>query len=72
MLELELHAGGKEGCTLEQARHHRIHSFGDEAAEPLCDAGIFAGEFPRLLMQQLEFSIVEIEKFPVHRTVTTD
>ena len=39
----------------------------DEAAEPLGDAGIFVGEFAGLLVQQLKFSIVEIEKFPVHR-----
>ena len=66
VLELELHARGEEGRAFEQAGDHRIHALGDQAAEPLGDARIFLGEFPGLLVQQQEFSIVEIEKFPVH------
>ena len=67
VLQLELHAGGEKRRALEQARNHRVHPVGDQAAKPLSDAGILVGELARLLIQQLELPIVEIEKFPVHR-----
>ena len=69
VLELELHAGGEEGGALEQAGDHRVHAVADEAAEALGDAGILLGELARLLVQQLQFPIVEIEEFPVHRAL---
>src|SRR5262249_45408881 len=66
VLELELHARGQERGALEQAGHHRIHAVGDQAAQTFGDAWIFGGEIARLLMEQLQFAIVEVEEFPVH------
>ena len=66
VLELELNPRGEECGAFQQARHHRVHAIGDQPAEPLRDARIFVGELARLLVKQLEFPIVEIEKFPVH------
>ena len=68
MLQLELHARRQEGGALQQPRDHRVHAVADQPAEPLGDARILLGEFARLLVQQLEFPIVEIEEFPVHRS----
>ena len=66
MLELELHARRQERGALQQAGDHRVGALADEAAEPLGDAGIFFGEFARLFVKQLQFAVVEVEKFPVH------
>ena len=66
VLELELYPRGKKGRALEQAADHRIDAIVQNAAEPLRYSRIFVGEFARLLVEQLEFPIVEIEKFAVH------
>ena len=66
MLQFELNAGGQEGGAFEQARDHRIGAFADKPAESLGDAGILLRELPRLLVEQRQFAVIEVEKFPVH------
>ena len=72
VLELELNPRGEEGRAFQQTADHRIDAVFQDAAEPLRDARIFVGEFARLLVEQLKFPIVEIEKFPVHARFTVD
>jgi hypothetical protein len=64
--EFELHARGKEGRAFEEARDHRIGAIGGESAQPFGDAWVLFGKFTRLLVKQLELTVVMIEKFLVH------
>ena len=72
VLELELHPRRQESRALQQAADHRIDAVVQKAAETLGDARIFLGEFARLLVEQLKFRVVEIEKFPIHARLTID
>jgi hypothetical protein len=72
VLELELNPRGKKRRAFEQPADQRIDAVLEDPAEPLRDSGIFVCEFARLLVEQLKFPIVEIEKFPVHACITTD
>ncbi len=66
MLDLQLHAGRKEGRTLEQTGDHRIALPFDEAAEALGDARVLFRKLARMLPQKAEFPIVEVEELAVH------
>ena len=72
VLELELDPRGEKRRTFEKPADHRIDAVFQDAAEPLGNARIFVCEFARLLVEQLKFPIVEIEKFPVHARFTVD
>ena len=72
VLELELDSRGEKCRTLQQTADHGVNAVLYEASETLGDAGIFVGEFTCLLIKQLEFPIIEIEKFLVHERVTSD
>jgi len=67
MLHLQLHAGRQERRALKQAGNHWVHALGDKAAKPLRNAGVLSGKIARLLVQELQFAVIEIEKFAVHR-----
>src|SRR4029077_958378 len=66
VLELELHARREERRALQQSAHHRVEPILQDAAKPLCNAGILFGELASLLVKQLQFPIIQIEKFAVH------
>src|ERR1700732_648673 len=66
VLEFELHARRKQGRAFEEARDHRIDAVADESPQPFGDARILFGEFTRLLVKQLELTVIMIEKFLVH------
>ena len=66
VLELELHPRREECGALEQPTHQGIDAIVQDAAQPFRDTGIFLGEFARLLVEQLQFPIVQIEKFAIH------
>ena len=72
VLELELDARREKGRAFEQPADQRIDAILQNAAEPLRYSRIFLGKFARLLVEQLKFPIVEIEKFGVHARFTTD
>ena len=67
VLELELHPGGQERGALEKSGDHRIGGVADKPAEPLGDARIVFSEFGRLLAQDRELLIVELQELAVHR-----
>ncbi len=71
MFDLELYAGGQERRALQQSGDHRIGAVGEQAAEPFGDAGIFLREFRRLLAQNLQLAIVEVEELAVHQSRST-
>src|SRR5882757_439762 len=68
MLKLELDPSCQKRRSFEQAGDHRVHALGEQAPETFRDSGILDRELPRLLVQNLELAIVEIEKFAVHPT----
>jgi len=72
MLDLELDSRGEESRAFEQSADEGVRTVFQKAAEPLRYARIFDCELARLLVEQLEFPIVEIEKFPVHARFTDD
>ena len=71
VLELELHPGGQEGGAFQEPGDHRVHPLCDEPAKALGDAGILLRELARLLPEQCQLAIVQVEEFPVHCVVTT-
>ena len=70
VLQLQLHARRQKGRSLQQAGDHRVGPVAHQAAQTLGDAGIFLAELARLLVQQLQLAIVEVEELPVHRRST--
>ena len=72
VLQLQLHARGKEGCSLEQASHHGIRAVAQDATEPSCNAWIFVGKLDRMLIEQLQLFVVEIEKFTIHSQIRSN
>src|ERR1700735_2857700 len=68
MLELELDPGAAERGALEKARDHRVCGVADEAPESLGDTRIVLCEFGRLLAQDRELLVVELQEFAVHRS----
>ncbi len=72
VLQLELDPRGKERSAFEKAADQRVDAVFQNAAEPFRNARILVCEFARLLIEQLKFPIVEVEKFPVHGCVTSD
>ncbi len=72
VLELELDPCGKEGRTFQQPADQRIDAIVQDAAEALRNARIFLSELARLLVEQLKFGVVEIEKLPIHGPLTAD
>ena len=72
VLELELHPRGQKRCAFQETADHGVYAFLYEATKALGDAGIFVCKFTRLLIKQLQFPIVEIEKFLVHAYFTND
>ena len=72
VLELELDPCGKEGCAFQQPADQRIDAVVQDAAEALRNARIFFSELARLLVEQLKFGVVEIEKLPSNGPLTAD
>src|SRR5258708_29727440 len=66
VFELELHPRGKEGGSFQQPPDQRIDTVLQNAAQAFRNSRIFLGELARMLVEQLKFGVVEIEKFPVH------
>src|SRR5712675_2423074 len=66
VFELELHPSRKESGSLQQPPDQRIDAVLQDAAQALRNSRIFLGELARMLVQQLKFGVVEIEKFRVH------
>src|SRR6266850_4120273 len=66
VFELELHPSRKESGSLQQPPDQRIDAVLQNAAQALRNSRILLGELARLLVQQLKFGVVEIEKFPIH------
>jgi len=66
VFELELHPCCKESGSFQQPPDQRIDAVLQNAAQALRNSRIFLGELPRMLVEQLKFGVVEIEKFPVH------
>src|SRR6266853_1635413 len=66
VFELELHPCGKKSGSFQQPPDQRIDAVLQDAAQALRNSRIFLGELPRMLVEQLKFGVVEIEKFPVH------
>ena len=71
-LSLSWTRAARNAAPFEQSADHRVDAILQDAAEPLRDARIFVGELARLLVEQLKFPIVQIEKFPVHARFTID
>ncbi len=72
VLQLELDPRCKERGAFEKAADQRVDAIFQNTAEPLCNARILICEFTRLLVEQLKFPIIEVEKFPIHGCVTSD
>ena len=70
MLDLELNPSCQESCAFQQTADHWIDAVFQNPTQALSNAGILIREFARLLVKQLKFPIVEIEKFPVHQRFT--
>jgi hypothetical protein len=66
VLELKLHPRREERGPFQETRHRRIHAIDEQAAQALCDARIFLGEFTRLLIQKRELHVVQVEEFAMH------
>jgi len=66
MLELELDSCRKKGRAFEKSADHLVDAILEDAAESLRDPRVLYREFARLLIEQLKFSIIKIEKFSVH------
>ena len=66
MLELQLDTGGEKCGAFEQPGDHGIRAVPDQSAKAFGDAGIFFGEISRLLVQQGQFAIVEVQEFAIH------
>src|SRR6266851_1198400 len=66
VFELELHPCRKESGSFQQPTDQRIDAVLQNAAQALRNARIFLGELARMLVEQLKFGVVEIEKFRVH------
>src|SRR6267378_5126252 len=66
VFELELHPCGKKSGSFQQPPDQRIDAVLQDAAQALRNSRIFLGELARMLVQQLKFGVVEIEKFRVH------
>src|SRR6202034_4374439 len=62
VFELELHARCEDCRALKQPADHRIDAILKNAAKPLGYSGILFGKLSRLLVQQLEFPIIQVEK----------
>ena len=58
--------GCKESGSFQQPPDQGIDAVLQNAAETLCNSRIFFSELAPLLIEQLKFRIVEIEKFPIH------
>src|SRR6267142_3903347 len=65
-IELELHPSRKESGSLQQPPDQRIDAVLQNATQALRNSGILLGELARMLVEQLKFGVVEIEKFPIH------
>src|SRR5947209_9063501 len=66
VLELELDSCCEERGSLEQPADQRIDTVIQNAAEALRNTWIFFSELARMLVEQLKFGVVQIEKFPIH------
>src|SRR6266704_1792842 len=66
VFELELHPCGKKSGSFQQPTDQRIDAVLQNATQALRNSRIFFGELARMLVEQLKFGVVEIEKFPVH------
>src|SRR6266849_1164443 len=66
VFELELYPCRKESGSFQQPTDQRIYAVLQDAAQALRNSGIFLGELARMLVEQLKFGVVEIEKFPIH------
>ncbi len=71
VLELELDTRRKKGGAFEKAADQRVDAIFENSAEPLRNARILVREFARLLVEELKFPIIKIEKFPVHARFTS-
>ena len=56
----------RKAGAFEKSADHRVDAILEDAAESLRDPRILYCEFARLLIEQLKFSIIKIEKFSVH------
>src|SRR3981189_639970 len=66
VFELELHPCSKESGSFQQPTDQRIDAVLQNATQALRNSRIFLGELARMLVEQLKFGVVEIEKFLVH------
>ena len=66
MFELELDARGQECRTFEQPTDQWVNAILENAAKPFSYSRIGIRKFTGLLVEQLKFPIIEIEKFAVH------
>src|SRR6266700_111226 len=66
VFELELQPCGKESGSFQQPTDQRIDAVLQNAAQALRNSRIFLGKLARMLVEQLKFGVVEIEKFLVH------
>ena len=57
----------RKAAPSQQAADHRVHPLADQPAQPFGNAGILFGEFLRVLREEAEFLIVEVEELLVHR-----
>jgi hypothetical protein len=71
VFELELHARGKKSRAFEQSADKGVDAIFQHAAEAFGYARVGVGEFPCLLVEQLKFPIVKVEKFTVHAASST-
>src|SRR5207248_5192196 len=66
VFELELDPCCKESGSFQQSPDQRIYAVVQNATEALRNPRIFFSELTRLLIEQLKFRVVEIEKLPIH------
>jgi hypothetical protein len=72
MLQFELNPSSQKSCAFKQPANQRVDSIFQDAAKAFRYARVFVCELPRLLVEQLKFPIIKIEKFSVHSTFTRD
>ena len=66
-LQLELHAGGEKGAALEQGHEPGVHAVvTGETPQAIGDTGKVGGVVAHLLVEELQFLLVEIPELAVH------
>ena len=72
VFELELDARRKKGRTFEQTANQWVDAILQDTAEPFRYSRVSIRKFASLLIEQLKFPIVKIEKFVIHVCFTDD